>query len=74
MHPKQSFRARLLRSWDRFVYRLACSSLRRMTADNPGMAYLMELNIRDWNKHLAIPPSLKIATESFYESMKNHRK
>ena len=45
-----------------------------MTADNPGMAYLMELNIRDWNKHLAIPPSLKIATEAFHESMKNHRK
>jgi hypothetical protein len=45
-----------------------------MTTDNPGFAYLMELNIRDWNKHLGISPSLKAATEAFHESMKNHRK
>ncbi len=74
MHPKQSFRARLLRSWDRFVYRLACSSLRRMVTDNPGLAWLMELNLRDWNKNSGISPSLKVATEAFHESMKNHRK
>jgi len=74
MHPKQSFRARLLRSWDRFVYRLACSSLRRMVTDTPGLAWLMELNLRDWNKNSGISPSLKVATEAFHESMKNHRK
>jgi hypothetical protein len=45
-----------------------------MTTANPGLAYLMELNLRDWNRHLDISPSLKIATEAFHESMKNHRK
>jgi hypothetical protein len=74
MHPKQSFRARLLLKWDWIIYRLACGSLRRMTTSNPGMSYLMELNLRDWNKHLGISPSLKAATEAFHESMKNHRK
>ena len=34
----------------------------------------MELNLRDWNKNSGISASLKIATEAFHESMKNHRK
>ena len=45
-----------------------------MVTDNPGLAWLMELNLRDWNKHSGISASLKAATEAFHESMKNHRK
>jgi len=47
---------------------LAFHSLRRISIDNPGMSYLMELSIRDWNKQLEISDELKRATELFHES------
>jgi hypothetical protein len=43
-----------------------------MTLDNPGMSYLMELNIRGWNEQLQISPELKRATEAFHNSMRDH--
>lgn len=67
-----SFLGKLLRKWDWWIYRKACGSLRRMTLDNPGMAYLMELNIRGWNDQLQISPELKRATEAFHDSMRDH--
>ena len=67
-----SFWGRLLRKWDWWIYRKACGSLRRVTLDNPGMAYLMELQIQEWNEKLAISPELRRATELFHESMRNH--
>lgn len=68
-----SFWGRILRKWDWWIYRKACGSLRRMTLDNPGMSYLMELNIRGWNEQLEISPELKRATEAFHASMRDHR-
>lgn len=68
-----SFWGKLRRKWDWWIYCRAVHSLRRMTLDNPGMAYLMELQIREWNEKLAISPELRHATERFYEAMQNHR-
>jgi hypothetical protein len=67
-----SLRGRLIRKWDWWIYRRAFHSLRRMTLDNPGMAYLMELQIREWNEKLNISPELRRATEYFHESLRNH--
>ena len=66
------FWGKLLRKWDWWIYRKACGSLRRMTLDNPGMSYLMELNIRGFNEQLQISPELKRATEAFHASMRDH--
>jgi hypothetical protein len=68
-----SFWGKLRRKWDWWIYCRAVHSLRRMTLDNPGMAYLMELQIREWNEKLAISQELRHATERFHESMRNHR-
>ena len=67
-----SFGGKLLRKWDWWIYRKACGSLRRMTLDNPGMSYLMELNIRGWNEQLQISPELRRSTELFHETMRDH--
>jgi hypothetical protein len=67
-----SFWGKILRKWDWWIYRKACGSLRRMTLDNPGMSYLIELNIRGWNEQLKISPELKRATEVFHASMRDH--
>jgi hypothetical protein len=68
-----SFWGRLLRKWDWWIYRRAYHSLRRMTLDNPGMSYLMELQLREWNNQLEISPELKRATEAFHSAMEDHR-
>lgn len=68
-----SFWGRLLRKWDWWIYCRATSSLRRMTLDNPGMSYLMELNLRGWNEQLDISPELKRSTELFHDAMRDHR-
>jgi hypothetical protein len=44
-----------------------------MTLDNPGMSYLMELNLRGWNEQLDISPELKRFTELFHTAMRDHR-
>jgi len=67
-----TFGGKLLRKWDWWIYRKACGSLRRMTLDNPGMSYLMELQMREWTEKLNISPELKRATEAFHDSMRNH--
>lgn len=67
-----SFWGKLRRKWDWWIYSRAVRSLRRMTLDNPGMAYLMELQMREWNEALKISPELRRATEAFHESMRNH--
>lgn len=67
-----SFWGKLLRKWDWWIYRKACGSLRRITLDNPGMSYLMELNIRGWNEQLDISPELRRSTELFHEAMRDH--
>jgi len=62
---------KLRRRWDWWIYCRAVHSLRRMTSDNPGFSYLMELQIREWNTKLAISPTLKLATETFHASMRD---
>lgn len=66
-----SFCGNLVRKWDWWIYCRAFHSLRRMTIDNPGMSYLMELQIREWNAKLPISPELRRSTELFHESMRN---
>ena len=63
-----SFWGKLRRKWDWWIYCRAVHSLRRMTLDNPGMSYLVELQMRGWNEQLQISPELKRATEAFHES------
>jgi hypothetical protein len=64
----------LQRKYDWWIYRRAFHSLRRMTLDNPGLSYLMELQMHEWNKNLNISPNLKYATEQFHEAMRNQGK
>lgn len=68
------FCKQLQRKYDWWIYRRAVHSLRRMTIENPGMAYLMELQMREWNETLNISPNLKYATEQFHEAMRNQGK
>jgi|GEM_PF-2285923 len=67
-----SFLGKLRRKWDWWIYCRAFHSMRRMTLDNPGMAYLMELQMREWNEKLSISPELRRATEAFHDSMRDH--
>lgn len=61
------------RRWDWWIYCRAVHSLRRMTIQNPGMSYLMELQIRRWNEQLNISPELRRSTEVFHAAMNDHR-
>ena len=64
---------KIIRKYDWWVYCRAVHSLRRMTLSNPGMSYLMELQLREWNKQLDISPELRSATESFQVSLEKHQ-
>jgi len=68
------FYKQLQRKYDWWIYRRAVHSLRRMTIEDPGMAYLMELQMHEWNETLNISPNLKYATEQFHEAMCNQGK
>lgn len=68
-----SFWGKILRKWDWWIYYQAYKTLRRMTLDNPGFSYLLELHIRGWNEQMKISPELKRATEAFHASMRDHR-
>ena len=68
------FYKQLQRKYDWWIYRRAFHSLRRMTLDDPGMAYLMELQMHEWNKNLNISPNLKYATEQFHAAMTDAEK
>ena len=65
---------KLQRKYDWWIYCRAVHSLRRMTIENPGMAYLMELQMREWNETLNISPNLRYATEQFHEAMRDQGK
>lgn len=60
---------KITRKWDWWIYCRSFHSIRRMVIDRPGFAYLMELNIRQWNKDHPLPESLKSATEHFHAAM-----
>jgi hypothetical protein len=65
-----SLRGKLLQKWDRWVYRKATESLRRMSLDNPGLSYLMELHMREWNAKLNISPEVRRITEDWHRDTK----
>ena len=62
---------KIVEKWDWFIYRRAFHSMKRMAKRNPGFSYLLELHLRGWNERNPIPESLKMATEEFFQSMKN---
>ena len=66
-----SFRAQILRKWDWWIYCRAFHSLRRMAADNPGLTYLMEVQIREWNEKSKITPALQSSAEVFHAAMRD---
>lgn len=55
--------------WDFKVYCWSYNSLNRMMKRNPGMAYLFELNIREYRKHNPISKELEKATEEFFNEI-----
>ncbi len=59
----------IVRKYDWMIYRLAYYSLRRMCDRDAGFAYLFELCLRDWRLDEGMIPSLKEATERFWEAM-----
>jgi hypothetical protein len=65
---------KIIKAWDRFIYKHAFHTIKRMSVDVQGFTYLMELQIRKWNEMNPIPNSLKNATETFFEAMEQHVK
>ena len=74
VHWLQRCYNKIQRKYDWWIYCRAFHSLRRMTIENPGMAYLMELQMHEWNETLNISPNLKYATEQFHAAMTDAEK
>lgn len=64
---------KLLRKFDGLVCRLAYPSIVRLIDGNPGIAYVFELNLRDYVDSRNLSPELRRATELFHESYKSHK-
>jgi hypothetical protein len=62
--------ADLQKKYDWFMYCRAYHPIRRMCENNPGMAYLMELTIKEWLETHPISNDLKHATEVFHDAMR----
>ena len=62
-------RNRLIRWWDRLVYRLCWRSLQRMCKTDRGFCYLLELHLREWRSRFPLTPELQASTESFFNSL-----
>lgn len=67
-----TLRRRILNRWDRFVYRLAYRSIRRMCESDGGFAYLFELYLRKWRSEHPISPALEYSTELFFHALEEH--
>ena len=74
VHWLQCCYNKIQRKYDWWIYRRAFHSLRRITLNNPGLSYLMELQMHEWNKNLNISPNLKRATEQFHAAMTDAEK
>lgn len=57
----------LLAKWDAMVYRLAFKSMQRRLINNPGLAYLFELNLHAYRQSHPLPPQLQHETEQFFK-------
>ncbi len=57
-----------LRKWDRFVYYMLYHSLRRMCAEQPGIALLISLQVGEWLD--VNPPSEEAENLVFQEYVK----
>jgi hypothetical protein len=67
-------KSKIIKAWDRFIYKHAFHTIKRMSVNTPGFSYLMELHIRKWNEMNPIPDNLKNATEEFFKAMVKYDK
>lgn len=63
----------LIEKWDWWIYARAHNTLRRMCKRNGGVAYLLELWLREWRNQNPISKELESATERFYESLSGNK-
>jgi len=66
-----TLKERLLEKYDRFIYRLAHKSIRRLYERDPGLAYLFKLWLNDWLKQNSVSKQTEVATEFFYNRIKD---
>ena len=71
--PYVGFVGRLLRKWDWFMYCRAYRSLNRMCIDNPGIVYLLSLQMNKSVAESNLTPELKTSTENFFKTMTEWR-
>ncbi len=60
---------KLIKSFDWLIYRLSFHSMRRMFQDDPGMAYLLKLELDRLAKDSNMPDTLKQSAETFYSTL-----
>lgn len=63
---------KIIKIWDDFIYGQAFHTIRRMAARTPSFTYLMELQLRKWNKEHPISEELKLITQGFFDAMEDH--
>lgn len=66
--------AKIQRKYDWFLYCQAYNPIKRICENNPGMAYLMELTIKEWIRKNPLSDDLKHATEVFHDAMRQQNK
>lgn len=59
---------RIIEQWDWTIYRFSCRSMQRMCERNPGIAYLLELQLKAYRERNPISPELESATEHFFKA------
>jgi len=65
----KGFRGRLLRWFDRQVYLFADASIQRAMQDNPALAHITALSMRDIANEAGMPPSLIQSADELYRSL-----
>jgi hypothetical protein len=61
----------IINEWDRWIYRRAHNSLRRMAFSDPALIYLLSLAAKDWSNKAGISNNLCHSAEVFYNAMSN---
>ncbi len=64
-------RKKLVNAFDWMIYRLSFRSMRRMFKTDPGMAYLLKLELDRLSDESNMPDTLKESAESFHSSLTN---
>ena len=65
----QGFRGRLLRWFDRQAYLFADASIQRAMQDNPALAHITALSMRDIANESGMPPLLIQSADELYRAM-----